>query len=419
MLSLPVLSQGNIVLTLIILFAAAFSALALINFRAATFILICLFPAYLIRFNFGPLPSTAFEIAFAAFVGIWLVKYGRNDYKIIKAFFFQNRWFAGAFLFFFLASIISIFISDMWWYSFGQWRAYFLAPMILFLIFIGRREMLDKTLLIAALSFSTLSISIFGIFQKLTGFSLPTDGRATSFFSSPNAVGLYLGPVIMLTIFLLIYDNKNLKKTFFSFQFWILILSLAVIFFTRSLGTILALFSGILILLWLLNKRKLAAGTLILLIIAGALFSPVLDFVTSKNQSSVNRLVLWQYSTEYLTASPKNFIFGTGIRQFFRKVQKPHYDVKQMERLIYPHNIFLNFWTETGLLGLLSFGVLYGFLMTYAVRIYRQNQTLGACLLSALAILLFHGLIDVPYFKNDLAMLFWTIAALVANTNEV
>ncbi len=405
--------------TLVILLATAFSVLTLINFRAATLILICLFPAYLIRFNLGPLPSTAFEITFAAFAGTWLVKYGRNDYKIIKNFFIRNRWFAVAFLSFFIASVISIFVSDMWWFSFGEWRAYFLQPIILFLILIGRREMLNQTLLITALSFSTLSISIFGIFQKFTGFSLPTDGRATSFFTSPNAVGLYLGPVIMLTIYLLIRENKSPKKIFFFSQFLIFFLSLAVIFLTRSLGTIIAILSGILILLWLLNKRRLAVGLLLLIIVAGALFSPVTNFITSKNQSSGNRLILWKYSAEFLTASPKKFVFGTGIRQFFRKVQKPHYNVKQMERLIYPHNIFLNFWTETGLLGLLSFGILYGFLIAKAIRIYRQNQILGACLLSALTVLLIHGLIDVPYFKNDLAMLFWTIAALIMNTSEV
>lgn len=403
----------------IILFAISFGVLAIINFRVAAFFLICLFPAYLIRFDIGPLPSTALEVSFGIFFAVWLLKYGRTDQRIIRKFFKGNRWFAVAGVVFFAASVISIFTSDMWWYSFGQWRAYFFEPMLLFIIFIGRREILKPIFLMVALSFSTFSIAIFGIFQKFSGWTLPSDGRVTSFFTSPNAVGLYLGPILIFTIFLLIQSNQKIKKIIFSYNFLILILGLTVIFYTRSLGTVLALTGGLLLLLWLLNKRKLAVSLLILMIAAGLFLPPLRNFITSKDQSSGNRLILWQYSMEYLTASPNNFIFGTGIRQFFRKIQKPHYNPKEIERLIYPHDIFLNFWTETGLLGMLSFVFLYGSLMIFAIRVYNRDRKLGACLVSALTVLFLHGLIDVPYFKNDLAMLFWAFAALIANTATI
>ncbi|MEK7625582.1 MAG: O-antigen ligase family protein [Patescibacteria group bacterium] len=381
------------------------------------FILICLFPAYLIRFDIGPLPSTVLELSFGIFFLVWLLKYARNDQKIIRKFFTMNRWFAAAFAIFFLASVTSIFTSDMWWYSFGQWRAYFLEPMILFVIFLGRREELGAAYLSNALLFSTLSITLFGIFQKVSGFGLSSDGRVTSFFTSPNAVGLYLAPIIFLAIPRLGGVGVGWRKIIF--QFIITILCLVAIFFTKSLGTIIALCGGLILLLWLTDNKRRAIAFLLALIIAGALVSPFTSFVASKDQSSANRLILWQYSMEYLTASPKNFIFGAGIRQFFRKIQKPHYDAKELERLIYPHNIFLNFWTETGLFGMLSFTLLYCILIIYAINLYRRNRELGACLLSALVVFLIHGLVDVPYFKNDLAMLFWTIAALTINATEV
>lgn len=404
---------------LIILLGLIFGAIAWRNFRAAAFVLICLFPAYLLRFNFGPLPSTALELALAIFFATWLLKYARTDRIIIKKFFIKNPWFAGAFVTFLIASVASIFVSDMWWYSLGEWRAYFLEPMVLFIIFIGRREMFDKIFLINALLFSTLSITIFGIFQKISGYTLPSDGRATSFFTSPNAVGLYLGPIMALSVYLLIRDNQSFKKIFISWQFWALLLCLTTIYFTKSLGTVLALIGGSLLLLWLLNRRRLAASILILAVLAGLFLAPFRSLIASKDQSGVNRLILWQYSMEYLTKSPQNFIFGTGVRQFFRKIQKPHYNVKQLERLIYPHNIILNFWTETGLLGMLSFTILYVLLMVYALRSYRREQKFGACLFAMLATILLHGLIDVPYFKNDLALLFWLISAFIINTAEV
>jgi O-antigen ligase len=115
-----------------------------------------------------------------------------------------------------------------------------------------------------------------------------------------------------------------------------------------------------------------------------------------------------------LLRSPQNFVLGAGVRQFFRKIQKPYYDAKVMERLIYPHNIFLNFWTEIGLFGMLSFVYLYGYLLRAAYQKYCQKDKLwGGAFLIMLSIMFVHGLIDVPYFKNDLAMLFWVLVALV------
>jgi O-antigen ligase len=73
------------------------------------------------------------------------------------------------------------------------------------------------------------------------------------------------------------------------------------------------------------------------------------------SKSGQNRLVLWGYTGSYLVSSPQHFFLGAGVRQFFRKIQKPYYDVKKMERLIYPHNIVLNFWSEIGFLGAASF----------------------------------------------------------------
>ena len=139
-------------------------------------------------------------------------------------------------------------------------------------------------------------------------------------------------------------------------------------------------------------------------------------------QSGANRLVLWEYSIGYLTQSPQHFVWGAGLRQFFRKIQKPFYNPKMLERLIYPHNLFLNFWTETGLFGMLGMLGMLGNLFFVAYRVYRgPAKIVGTMLLAMLRAVLVHGLLDVPYFKNDLAMEWWVISALIliANKNNV
>jgi len=77
----------------------------------------------------------------------------------------------------------------------------------------------------------------------------------------------------------------------------------------------------------------------------------------------------------------------------------------------FPHNIFLNFWTETGLLGLISFIVLSSI---FIFRGLKQKKGLLALGLSLFVIaLMTQGLIDNPYFKNDLAIVFWLALSLI------
>ncbi len=443
------------------------------NFRLAIGVFIIGLPAYLIRFRLGPLPSTLLELNFGILFLVWLIKYARQDYTYLKIQIKNHKYFFNIFLIFFISSIVSIFVSDMWYYSLGQWRAYFLEPMLVFVMLIGhtisanhpypsleRRgcalspparparstrsseaggggvglkaggggsNQLSTTDLIWFLALSTLSISLFGIAQRFTGWHIGNvdwialeTGRITSFFLSPNAVGLFLGPIIPLIAYLLIKNRShNPRRNFiiYHLSFIICALALVTLLLTKSLGAILAVALGILLFAYLVGYKKTA---LITVLIVGCLVLSTyrLGLLQNKSQSLANRLTLWTYSWHYLTESPKNFVFGTGIRQFFRKIQKPYYDVHKMERLIYPHNIFLNFWTETGLFGMLSFTTLYCYLLRATWYVYiKSDKILGASLLAALIIILVHGLIDVPYFKNDLAMLFWILTALVV-TNE-
>jgi hypothetical protein len=428
-----------------------FLFLAWKNFRLAIILFIIFLPTYLIRFQVGPLPSTALELTFGALFLVWFVKYGRQDWKQIRAISKRHMWFFIALDLFFLASVASIFVSDMPIPSLGEWRAYFLEPMILFLILVGRTviptesahadewrnplnsevkgsldfarddrtQRIDFYDLILALALSTLSISVYAIIQKFTGWGIATPEwaseatrRVTAFFSSPNAVGLYLAPVAMLL--LLIIWKKSKER---GLIFWLLnivcLLSLAAIFFTKSQGTWVGLAAGVLVFLFFVGYKKVALAMAVLGIIFSLVTPSMRQAVLFQDQANQNRLRLWGYSWEFLSRSPQNFILGAGVRQFFRKVQKPYYDKIVMERLIYPHNIFINFWTEIGLPGMLAAVTILGYIFYLANKIRKSDKLAGAVLLGALTVLVAHGLVDVPYFKNDLAFLFWIIISFV------
>jgi O-antigen ligase len=432
----------GVVLVLYFLF---FSLLAWRRFSAAIALFIILLPTYLVRFELVrigkyPFPSTMLEVMFGVILLIWIIRYSRTDVVRIKSFFAQHMWFAVVFGLFFASSVVSIFVSDMVFFSLGEWRAYFLEPMILFLILIGRREIFMSADLPLFLTFSTLSISMYAIIQKFTGIGIATPEwtneatrRVTAFFTSPNAVGLYMVPICMLMAALVLREirqavikGEQVKRLFFKPVFasslFGVLCAMTALFFTKSQGAWIGMGAGLLVFVFLIGYKKIAVALTVIGMVFALLVPSMRQAVLFQDQANQNRLRLWGYSWTFLTDSPKNFVLGTGVRQFFRKIQKPYYDVRVMERLIYPHNIFLNFWTEIGLVGMLVVLIIISQAAVLAWRIRQNDMVLGAGFIAMLAALVVHGLVDVPYFKNDLAFLFWILIASIfiayAHTNK-
>jgi len=384
------------------------------NFQWAFFLFCLSLPAYLIRFNFFGFPTTALEVMWGGLFGAWLLRYAREDWREIKTFFQSNKLFSIFFLLFFLSSVFGVLASDEWYKSLGQWRAYFLEPMILFLILVGRKKFLNWEFPIYGLLFSGLMVAILALLQKISPWFFPPSlwdddfgYRVTSFFTSPNSIGLFLLPLLPLSFWLAFSFLKKNKKILFVVMIGVVLFFLLALFFSFSQGAWVGAFVALVVYLFFIGKKKVAASVVLLSVVL-ALFVPnVRDAVLFKDRGSQNRIVLWTDSINYLTDQPNNFLWGTGIRQFFRKIEKPHYDAKIMERLIYPHNIFLNFWTEIGLFGLIGFvGILF-FAFSWSFGL--PDKILSASFLSAWSAFFIHGLVDVPYFKNDLAFLFWIL----------
>lgn len=421
---------------LISIYFLLFCLLSWKNFRWAILLFVVLLPTYLVRFNLFQVgkivfPSTILEFSFAAIFLVWFLKYSRYDIARIVNFCTLHRVFSVAIGVFFLSSVVSIFVSDMPIPSFGEWRAYFLEPVVFFFILIGRKEIFKNNDLFWALGLSTLSITIFSAAQKFTGWGIATPEwtnvatrRVTAFFSSPNAVGLYVAPILMLVTTVLVNTIKQAQGMVVKMTdlfrrpatlalFAMAFLAVFAVIFTKSQGAWIGVGAGILVFIFFVGYKKIAVG----LAIAGIVFSlgvpSMREAVLFQDQANKNRLRLWGYSWTFLKESPKNFVLGTGVRQFFRKVQKPYYDKYVMERLIYPHNILLNFWTEIGLLGMLAVVVMISYIFYLGNKIRKNNVIMGAGTMAAFTVLVVHGLVDVPYFKNDLAFLFWILIASV------
>ena len=400
-----------------------FSCLAAVNFRLSIgFLIVCL-PAYLLRGNIGPLPTTALEMASGAIALLWLVKYARADWPKLRELAKRNRLIFIFTALFLAGTFIAALTNPNLPKALGLWRAYFLEPIILFVIITARQ--IDYKFLRDSLAVATISISALAIIQMVFGGPFPPSlwddqlfGRPTSFFTTPNAIGLFLVPIILLLAPAIRRLAEKKSERGDLCRAGIFILGAIAILASFSQGAWAAFIGGLLVYVFLAGKRQLAATAIVMMIFGVALVPSLRSAFTFQDQAGQNRLTLWTYSMQYLTASPKHFVLGSGLRMFFNEVQRPHYNVEEMERLIYPHNIFLNFWLETGLAGMMAFFGVYGCLIYCGIKIYQKDRLFGAAILGALAAFLVHGLVDVPYFKNDLSMMFWLLAGMIVMTKN-
>lgn len=378
---------------------------------------IILLPTYLFRSKIWFLPLTYLEIC------IWTTFLGWVVSQIIKKEFNFNQKNYGRLALFLilLSATIALLISPDIKSASGLWKAYFIEPILFFLVLINNvKSENDKRIILWALGIATLPITLLAIYQKITGFAIfepswtsPENRRVTSLFSSPNAIGLFIGPIMAIYGAWLIADVKKVIPTIT--KLLILLLALMAVIFTASSGTMLGLTGAAIFLLFFGWNKKLTSIILIgLTIITLAIpisREKIWPIITLQDASGRNRIELAMLGTNYLTQNIQNFILGAGILGF-DKIQDQARDPLKIEDLLYPHNIILNFWLEIGIIGLIGFI----YLITQFFKTGFQNTkptwiTLG--IMAAMITVLVHGLVDVPYFKNDLAVLFWIIIGLI------
>lgn len=404
---------------LLIAYFALFFYLGFRNYKTALWLFLVFLPVYFIKISLFGQSSNLLELTFFALFFSWFIFYFKNDWQVLKIFFKENKYFSlGVFIFLMLAFIATL-NNQFFIRGLGHWRSYFLEPVVFFWILIARGQNFRSKEMVWGLFFASLPVSLLSVFQMITGkfiytpeWSILAARRVTAFFTSPNAVALFLEMIFILAgvYFWRLYKNEDKKKKYFILT--VFILAGLSILFSFSQGAWVALFAGLLVFLWLVDYKKSAFILLFLTILSVLFISPAREILLFKDKAGQNRLILWQTTQNYLFSNPKRFIFGTGLRRFYGEIQMPLAN-KVMEPLTYPHNIVLNFWSEIGFLGMLSFFFIYFFLIKMSFDIYVKEKIIGAGLICVWLVFFVHGLVDVPYFKNDLSFLFWALAALV------
>src|SRR3989339_1335997 len=475
-ISKPVIQflHTTMIYILLTVYCSLFTWLTWRNFNfALAFLFFCL-PTYLIRFNLGPLPTTLLEVMIWIITIIWLMKYHRPTFYILHSTFYKHQSLFLAIALFLLAATISIFTSTNLRSALGEWKAFYVEPIIVFLILIttiqSRYKIQDtnntqysiSNNIIFALTLCGLFTSLFAILQHFTGWLVPYDFwqnentfRVTAWYGFPNAVGLFLAPIVPLTIFLIIQKISGLKNKRYKINemgdkksiSYLLspistvsvlalgaLASILSIYYARSTGALVALAAGLIFFLFFYNKKTRLIACLVSLVGLVSLIclpqsNPIKQELLFQDRSGQLRVNMWAETTEFLKA---HHIAGAGLASYTQAI-KPYRIDKWIEVFHHPHNIFLTMWVNTGLLGLFSFVwiivSIFNFkFLIFKCRFHRASSTesgqfnnlsiFNLCVLTSLVVILVMGLVDSPYIKNDLAILFWLLPALLITSRH-
>ncbi|MEK7116279.1 MAG: O-antigen ligase family protein, partial [Patescibacteria group bacterium] len=373
-------------------------------------------PLYVLRFTIGPLPTTALECAFLLLV---ICVTWKNGWGVWRDGFARTTSWRDPALLWILATIIAVAVAPNHLAAFGLWRAYVLEPMVFALLLAGTmRDEKDREDVVAALVVAVTCVAGWSVLQYLGILPIPhpwdTDfltRRATGPFPFPNAVSLFCAPIAALCIGRLVWHRESDVARTVTCVAWLgFIAGTLATVLAKSVGGFLAiLLTTFLALVWNKKTRCVAVISAILIVIAmiatPRIRVPVVSYLTFNEWSGKVRLITWRETWTMLQDRP---IFGTGFGAY-KDAMAPYHRATAIEIFQYPHNMLLNLWSETGLLGILAFGWI-------CVTWIRQSKAMQtsfdfrlSTLLPLIAILI-HGFVDVPYFKNDLVFVFWIFA---------
>ncbi len=401
--------------------------------RIATIILsllILLLPTYQVRFTFGLIPTTLLELGIIvlALASLAVLTPNQSLSKRLQYFFtLEHPLLAVAIAVFVLFVTVAAILSPSVITAAGLWKAYCIDAVLAFYIARSAIRSIQNPLKVFAHVASILLLILGGvaIIQYMYPSGIQVLGhsvvaitnplwsaretfRATSLFDYPNALGLLTAPLTtLLATMLIVHGFRRLWVA--GFTAGLISISLA-----DSNGAMLGVIAGLLTILIfprLSIQRRRILFTIFAIACILAPFIPARQIIRpliKTSPSSILRVEQYEETIALLRTHP---ILGGGFGHYQQAIAPFHNSAQSGLPFLYPHNIVLALWSELGLFGLLS--ILWIIVLTIRSLLNGIDHTPhGWVFLASWATLIVHGLVDVPYFKNDLAVLFWILIAL-------
>jgi putative inorganic carbon (HCO3(-)) transporter len=382
-------------------------------------------PLFVIRYSLFGLPTTLLEVLILAATVITLIAYRRSLRPLPTLAALGALWI--------IVGLVSALNAPDSWAGLGLWRAYFVEPILLVWCI---WQQIDSPRRIRQIIGTLIGVGtivgLYAIFQWFTGYGIPNPWqeesvrRVTAWLGYPNAVALLLAPVVSMAVGLALClrtKNKEQRTKTYQFLCWMAgIVMILAVFFARSEGGLIGIGAGLVTVGLLLSKytRKITLALLVagVIVVAAvpALRSYAVHTVTLNDCPTLYECSLTLRRTQWADTMTMlkdgRLLYGAGLGGY-QEAMLPYHNHPGIEIYLYPHNVFLNFWVELGIAGLILFLVIIAaFWRSVAAALRTPYRAIAVGAAGAMVTLLVHGLVDVPYFKNDLAVLFWLIVLI-------
>ncbi len=380
-------------------------------------------PSYLLRADVFGVPTTALEAAVLGTVAGWLMRVVQEAVQNRAS--WQERrqrihravprsllmFLVVTTLGWIVATIASVDVRP----SLGAFKAWFIEPLLLGLVILAEsKDERDVSILERALLVVLLWVSVAGLFQLVLFRPTVEDGRLSSVFAPvANYYAMFAAPLIVCAVGFVLLRRHRLPALVS------VVVGGAALLLSLSFGGMLAVAAGVVTLIVTLLPPQKRTRTLVgFLVLVGAVallllptrqFQEKLNFTT--RSSSLVRTQIWRTAIEIGREHP---LFGVGPGTFEQayRATVPKLFFPPLEWLVAkPHNLYLNLWVETGVLGFV--GTL-GLLVVFLVQVLDRRRSTPRAMVygAALVAILVHGFVDTPLFKNDLATMTVAIIAL-------
>jgi len=270
-----------------------------------------------------------------------------------------------------------------------------------FIIFVGLSLFEDKNFVKKCLKIFVLLCvihSVYAIVQYFTGIDIVHKGyqkysRVIGIVGHFNSLAGILGLVFPVVVsFFYFLERKKVLNLVYS----IILLAGIVLTFTR--GIWLGTFFAFLVLSFLFDKRLVFFILLfsILIFLIPQTKKRILSTFESGNQ--ITRIYFLKETPKLVL---KQFVLGYGPDSF-RKVFYEHYPNFPEQGHFHPHNIYLHILFELGILGLLTFLVLFYKILEWLIKAYYLSQekfvkSLILGTIGSVIVFLVYGFVDEPF----------------------
>jgi O-antigen ligase len=393
-------------------------------------ILIIFLPLYLLS------RSSVINISTLLIVIIFIIKLKREAHFL----FLDNKFFY-ALIIFWISLLVNLFftinIYDSFWRAFGFIKFIFLVFAIKY--YLSYKNYKYKNFIYQIWFFIFLITSFdlcieYATGSNLLGFKNNFPGRLSGFLNQELKIGHFYYAFVLISLSYFFYNYNN-KILFNILTVTFLTISLLIGERANFIKALMIIFTFYI----LISKKKisnfLTAILMLTFIITCIFFIPkyknrfIEQFSNPINHYNgpINAIMNSTYGAHYETAIKifkNNPYFGVGLRNFRNESGRTIYENAELEfndRRVstHPHQIHLEFLSETGIFGYFSFLIFFIFSLVSSIKIYIKNNNLYQ-----LSSILFISATLMPFlpsgsfFTTYGATIFWINYAVMITDNK-